>query len=181
MNADPDPQHACDAVARYRAAVDHLGGAIARLAAGYEADPAEREDLVQEIHLQLWRSLRLFDGRCSLRTWVLRVAHNVAADHVARARRRPGLVDLDRLDDDSLDVGGATPEQEAGARQALGRLLDLVHRLKPIDRQLMLLHLEGEDAAGIAAVTGLSTGAVATRLHRVRALLARRLNDGRPR
>ncbi|TIU04185.1 MAG: RNA polymerase sigma factor, partial [Mesorhizobium sp.] len=53
---------------RYTLAVEMLDGALARLAAGYESDPAERQDLVQDIHLQVWRSLRSFDGRCSLRT-----------------------------------------------------------------------------------------------------------------
>ncbi|MER9338256.1 hypothetical protein NKJ06_30565 [Mesorhizobium sp. M0293] len=43
-------------------------GALARLAAGHESDPAEQQDLVQDIHLQVWRSLKSFDGRCLLRT-----------------------------------------------------------------------------------------------------------------
>ncbi|MGX9182167.1 conjugative transfer signal peptidase TraF [Mesorhizobium sp. BHbdii] len=50
---------------RYTLAVELLDGALARLAAAYESDPAERQDLVQDIHLQVWRSLKSFDGRCS--------------------------------------------------------------------------------------------------------------------
>jgi RNA polymerase sigma-70 factor (ECF subfamily) len=41
-------------------------------------NPEDRRDLLQEIHLALWRSFATFDDRCSLRTWVYRVAHNVA-------------------------------------------------------------------------------------------------------
>jgi hypothetical protein len=58
--------------ATFRAAPD-------RPARAYEADPENRRDLIQEIHLALWRSFEGFDGRCSLRTWVYRVAHNAAA------------------------------------------------------------------------------------------------------
>lgn len=79
------PEFPADADGHYALAVELLGPALGRLAAGYEASPVERQDLLQDIHLQLWRSLARFDGRCSLRTWVYRVAHNVAADHVARS------------------------------------------------------------------------------------------------
>src|SRR4051812_36639689 len=61
---------------------------MARLARAHEADPSLREDLLQDIHTELWRSLPRFAGKCSLRTWVYRVAHNVAATHVLRRRRR---------------------------------------------------------------------------------------------
>jgi RNA polymerase sigma-70 factor, ECF subfamily len=60
---------------------------------------------------------------------------------------------------------------------ALERLQALVHRLKPLDRQLMLLYLEGVDAASIGEVTGLSAGNVATKIHRIKAVLARRFHD----
>ncbi len=58
---------------------------LARLARAHEADPSLQQDLLQEIHIALWRSLPAFGGRCSLRTWVYRVAHNAAATHVLRA------------------------------------------------------------------------------------------------
>ncbi|MFZ0806863.1 MAG: sigma factor, partial [Candidatus Sulfotelmatobacter sp.] len=62
----------------YREATAGFGGAICRLARAYEADREKQRDLLQEIHLELWQSLEDFDGRCSLRTWVYRIAHNVA-------------------------------------------------------------------------------------------------------
>jgi RNA polymerase sigma-70 factor (ECF subfamily) len=73
---------------------------MARLARAHEADPSLRQDLLQEIHLALWRSLPAFAGRCSLRTWVYRVAHNVAVTHVVRRRRRfdKHLVTLDEVE-----------------------------------------------------------------------------------
>lgn len=154
-----------------RAAAAH-GGAIERLARGYEADAELRRDLVQDVHVALWRSFAGFDGRCSERTWVFRVAHNAAADHVRgrlRARAEP-LVDIAEAAGMAVD---GDPEREAGDRRLADRLASLIQRLKPADRQVMLLYLEDVDAAGIGEVTGLSAGAVAVRIHRIKALLAR--------
>src|SRR5215475_972713 len=71
----------------YKEAVASCGTAINRLARAYEADPDKRRDLLQEIHLALWRSFKAYEARCSLRTWVYRIAHNTAASHIIRQRR----------------------------------------------------------------------------------------------
>ncbi len=72
---------------RYLQAVAGLGQALQRLAHAYEADTDLRGDLLQDIHIALWRSFGAYDERCSVRTWVYRVAHNVGASHVIRRRR----------------------------------------------------------------------------------------------
>src|SRR5688572_29918745 len=69
---------------RYADAAAAFGPALERLARAYERDPDKRRDLLQDIHVALWRSLARFDGRCSLRTWVYRVAHNTATSKVLR-------------------------------------------------------------------------------------------------
>lgn len=165
----------------YRAAVETLGPALARLAAAHEAEPAERQDLLQEIHLQVWRSLDRFDGRCSLRTWVYRVAQNVAVDHVIRDRRRRAWFDQDTGQAERIADRGQGPEQEALRRLTLESMMAEIRRLPPADRQIMVLYLEEEDAATIAEVTGLSAPAVATRIHRIKARLVQRFNEGNSR
>jgi RNA polymerase sigma-70 factor (ECF subfamily) len=105
------------------------------------------------------------------------VAHNVGASHIirrrgARAARQVGLEELAELPADD------NPEQALTNSRHLARLLDLIGRLKPPDRQVMLLYLEDLDAAAIGEITGLSAGAVATRIHRVKAVLARRFHQG---
>ena len=155
--------------ALYEQAVVEHGTMIRRLVYGYEAGPEQRRDLFQEIHLELWRSLRLFDGRCALRTWVFRVAHNVGASHIMRERRMAArLVDLDALDTEPVPVDG---EAQADQRYAAQKLLDLIQRLRPADRQIILLYLEGQTAAEIAEITGLSTSNISTKIHRIKKLL----------
>ena len=137
-----------DQDARYEQVAASYGAALERLARAYEPDRDRRRDLVQEIHVALWRSLAIFDGRCSLRTWVYRVAHNTATSQILRRRAgTPTLVSLDELD----SVPGAHDgERAVDRRLALDRLIALIHTLNPLDRQVILLYLEDVDAVSTA-------------------------------
>ena len=163
---------------RYAEAAAAFGPALERLARAYERDPDKRRDLLQEIHVALWRSLARFDGRCSIRTWVYRVAHNTATSKVLRPQTNaPSIVALD----DSLEsVAAAASEEEVlDRRRALERLHGLIRRLRPLDRQVMLLYLEQLDAASIAEITGLSAANVATKVRRIKQLLIQRFHEGK--
>jgi RNA polymerase sigma-70 factor (ECF subfamily) len=61
-------------------------------------------------------------------------------------------------------------------RHAMDRLLRLVHRLQPLDRQIILLYLEGMDAASTSEITGISARNVSTKVHRIKAILKRRFH-----
>lgn len=160
-NGRPDTQ--------YVQAAAEFGDALVRLARVYEADPDLRRDLLQDIHLELWRSLARFSGQCSLRTWVYRVAHNVAISRSVR-KRKTRLVSLEEI----ADLPSAEPEDLAATDAGnVARLYALIRQLLPPDDQVMLLYLEDMDAAGIGEITGLSARAVATRIHRLKAILAR--------
>lgn len=162
--------------ALYAEASGANAAAIRRLARGYEADPDRQRDLLQEIYMELWVSLGSFDGRCSLRTWVYRIAHNVGASHVVRDRRLTShLVDLETLEARIPSVDG---EAEFERRFSAAVLLDLIHRLKPLDRQVILLYLEGEAAGSIAEVTGITAGNVATKIHRIKRMLKQKYLEG---
>ena len=160
----------------FEEALAAYGPALERLARAYEADAEARRDLLQEILISLWQSLESFDKRCSPRTWVYRVAHNTAASHVSgrvRMRRQffVALEDVPELAD------GRESENEAVERDALARLYELIQQLKAVDRQVMLAYLEGMDAAATAEITGLSARNVATKIHRIKHILARRFED----
>ena len=162
---------------RYRQLALEFSAPLSRLARGYEADPELRNDLLQEIHLALWVSLRSFDGRCSLRTWVYRVAHNVAASHIHRRRRERGrgLVSIEELD---IPSGEETADFTVHRKQVRRLLTDLIGKLKPLDRQILLLYLEEVDAATIGEVTGMSSGNISTKLHRIRRALIDQFHKG---
>jgi RNA polymerase sigma-70 factor, ECF subfamily len=109
---------------------------------------------------------------------VYRVAHNVATTQVTRRRSStPPLVGLDELESMPAAVDH---EQVLDDRRALDRMMTLIHGLDPFDRQVILLYLEGIDAASIGDITGISSGNVATKVHRVKKALARRFQKGAP-
>jgi RNA polymerase sigma-70 factor (ECF subfamily) len=160
----------------YSEAAEQFGPALERLARAYEADADKRRDLLQEIHFQLWRSFRSYDARCSLRTWVYRVAHHTATSYVIGERRRfSKLVSLEELE--------MLPDKEQGTfnmdeQRNLERLSALIRQLKPLDRQVIVSYLEDMDAASIGEITGLSPGSVAVRIHRIKNILARQFREG---
>jgi len=161
----------------YQEAAGTYSAGLERLARAYEADPEVRRDLLQELHIALWRSFAGFNGSCSLRTWVYRVAHNVATSHVIRQRRAKSLtlVGLEELE--------SMPDKNAGVPAAdrhhvLERLLELIQLLKPLERQVILSYLEGLDAASIADITGISPANMATKIHRIKRILARCFQEG---
>ena len=153
----------------YREAGEKFAPAIARLSRAVERDAEKARDLEQEMHCALWTSLSRFDGRCALKTWVYRVAHNVAADHIAKAVRGPKKVPLEEID--TLPVP-SNAESKAAEAHAMARVAELIRQLAPIDAQVIVLWLEGESATDISDVTGLSANAVNVRVHRIKSLLA---------
>lgn len=163
----------------YARAASDFGAALGRLARAYERNADRQRDLLQDIHFAVWRSLASYEGRASLRTWVYRVAHNTAATHIQKDRRARTSQWID------LEHAAEAPDPTAGAEayvetDLLSRLMAFIQTLKPPDRQVMLLYLDDLDAKDIGEITGLSPGAVATRIHRIKALLARRFTTSSP-
>ena len=155
---------------QYLVVAAEFSQALARLARSYEPDPEQRRDLLQDIHLELWRSLSTFAGQCSLRTWVYRVAHNVGISRRVR-KRKPRLVTLEEVE----ELPAAVAEDLASTEDAtVARLYTLIRQLTPPDDQVMLLYLEDLDANSIGQITGLSPAAVAIRVHRIKSILASR-------
>jgi RNA polymerase sigma factor (sigma-70 family) len=112
----------------YNDAVGQFGPALDRLAVAYEFDPEKRRDLLQEIHFSLWRSFAMYDTRCSLRTWIYRVAHNTATTYVVRQRRvYATLVSLEELDEIPREDRSESTQDQGKASE---RLFLLIQRLK---------------------------------------------------
>lgn len=158
----------------YQKVAEEYGEALARMAYAYEADSELRRDLLQEIHLALWRSFAKFNGRCSRRTWIYRVAHNVATSHVIRQSKGKSVGTFLTLEAAGAKTGTGDVELSANRAQALGRLFALIQQLDPLDRQVITAYLEDLDAESIAEITGLSAANVWSKIHRIKnALIGR--------
>jgi RNA polymerase sigma-70 factor (ECF subfamily) len=161
--------------ARFRELLERYRAAILRLAQSYEHNRADREDLVQDIWLAVWRALPYFRGQCSERTYVYRIAHNRAITR--RSRRRPAAEQIETAQD--LPDPAPTAEQATQRADDRERLLAAVRRLPPVQREVVLLVLEGLPQREIADVLGITEANVAVRMSRARAELTRRLG-GKP-
>lgn len=139
------------------------GPAIRRLCAAYLQNPGDRQDLFQEIAAALWSALPGFRGAASERTWVYRIAHNVAYTFAWKRRRQcQSELQWDALRDDA-----SAPEDP---RRRV--LLEAIQQLDSVDRQVVLLYLEGLSAREMEQVTGLSANSISVRLSRLRRKLA---------
>ncbi len=162
----------------FQEAITRYGAALDRLVRAYEADPDKRSDLSQEVQLAVWRSLERFEARCSLRTWIYRVAHNTGANYIVR-QRRANIANFSTLEEVEAAPDPTDHQRTAEEHIAIDRLVQLIHRLKPMDRQVMLLYLEDLDAESIGEITGISAGNVRVLIHRVKIILARQFHEGR--
>jgi RNA polymerase sigma-70 factor (ECF subfamily) len=148
-------------------------GIVHRIAYAYSREPTEREDLAQEIVLQLWRSFDRYDFRRRFSTWMYRVALNVAISHQRSEERRTRVVV--GADSSLLET---IPDRSRSPDSAddLRLLRDVVARLNALDRALIVLYLEGSTHAEIAEVLGISETNAGTRLGRIRQRLRQELS-----
>jgi len=149
-------------------------GLIQRVAYAYCRDAADREDVVQEVAGQLWRSRARFDEARRESTWVYRVALNVAISFQRRERRH-----RERREPVEEQLIAVAEVPEPG--EDVQRLLRCIEELGPLERALVLLHLDGNDHASMADVLGISVSNVGTKLSRIkerlRVALERRANE----
>jgi len=146
------------------------GGLLRRIAWAWSRDDADRDDVLQEIAVQLWRVRERIDPRLREASFVARVALNVAISFQRRERRhRVGraAADVDHVADAS-PCAGERDDERARLRAAIDSLRDL-------DRALALLHLEGHDHAAIGEVLGISAANVATKWWRIKTRLREQL------
>lgn len=168
-----------------------------RVAAGYVGSAATAEEVVQEAWLAVVRGVDRFEGRSSLRTWVLRICVNQAKRHGVRESRvqpsglpslaEPGTVDPGRFRPAGeawagywTDEGKPAewgPEARVLSGEVREVLVEALHSLPPRQAQVVALRdVHGLDAAEVAELIGVSEGNVRVLLHRGRAAMRQRLD-----
>jgi len=153
---------------RFARILGEFGPSLDRLAAAYEADPAERDDLLQDISFAIWQALPSFRGECSVRTFVYRIGHNRGLTH--RARRKIRATEPLESADVVADLRN-DPEQALHRNLSRERLQAAVRQLPEGARQVVVLSLSGLSAAEIGEVLGITENNAAVRLSRARRAL----------
>jgi len=140
---------------------------VFKVAGLYSRSAADRDDLVQEISAQLWRSFGGYDpARAKFSTWMYRIALNVAISQ-ARRERWSESDRFEPLDTHHLEtIGGGEPVAEQDER--LGALYAFIGQLDELNRALILLYLEDRSYTEMAEILGLSETNVATKISRIK-------------
>jgi RNA polymerase sigma-70 factor, ECF subfamily len=155
--------------------IEH-GGAVLKVARAYTRTTEDRQDLVQEIMLQVWQSLPRFQGRASASTWFYRVALNTAlgwhrTEHRRRIRQQPILEIAD------LSAAGLDSAQQAVEREVVERLYAAIRQLPKTEAALVLLYLDDLSYRQMAEVLGISETNVGVKLNRAKKALSELMNE----
>lgn len=136
----------------------------------YSNDSSDREDLFQEICLQLWRSYENYHAEAKFSTWMYRVSMNTA---ISYTRKRANWLTfglptpVDRI-----------PSERGNAEEDSMMLIEAISRLNPIDRAVIILWLEGETYGEIADVLGITESNVSVKLVRIKREIKDIVNGG---
>ena len=125
----------------------------------FSKDSDEANDLFQEVLINLWQGFASFEGKSKIDTWIWRVSFNTCISQERKKKRTsaiPLTMGIDLFNDKDDDT------------KQVKMLYDRIHRLKPFDRAIVLLWLEGMPYDEIAAIVGITTKNVSVRLYRIK-------------
>lgn len=159
---------------RFTALLQQYERILFKVAASYCSNKDEREDLVQEMLIQIWRSLPGYDDQSASSTWIYRVCLNTAISYYRKSKARSQRTVL--LDDvqDLADLPSGNSTEDASA------ILDqFIAQLREFDKALIILYLEGTHQKEIAEIMGMTLTNVSTRIGRVKEELKKRINTSK--
>jgi RNA polymerase sigma-70 factor (ECF subfamily) len=160
----------------FRALVEkHQQGAFA-VALGIVHDRDDALDICQEAFVRAYRGMAGFDGRSQFFTWLYRIVHNLAIDHLRKRRvQTVHLGDAERnlAADECISFN---PARNLGNEQLRERLTQALEKLSPSHRSVLLMReVQGLSYKQIAEATGCAIGTVMSRLFHARRNLQREL------
>lgn len=153
--------------AAFIAVVEAHKGIIYKVANAYCPFAPARQDLVQEIIVQLWKSFDNYNDQFKHSTWVYRIALNTAISQYRKETSRKKLAAP--LSNDILQLVDSVDSNETDTQLRL--LQQFITELKKLDKALVLLYLEEKSHAAIAEIMGISVSNVATKIGRIKGIL----------
>jgi RNA polymerase sigma factor (sigma-70 family) len=149
--------------ARFLQLINENKGILYKIGKIYQDDADDRDDLVQEMILQLWLGFDSFRGDSKFTSWMYRVALNTAIVFFKKQKRRPDsqplLYDFERADEIS-----ANNEKE----EKLAFFYKAVQQLGKVEKALIYLYMEDQPYGEIAAHFGITEVNLRVRLNRVK-------------
>lgn len=128
----------------------------------YESDPDARNDLFQDIVLQLWKSFGTFRGEAKITTWMYRIALNTAISGYRKQSRSPHTEDIREAHFNISDHGPDDREED------LQKLQWAIRQLSEVERAMIMMALEEVSYEEIAETMGITQNNVRVRMNRIR-------------
>lgn len=150
---------------------------VGQIVAKMGVNPADHEDLCQDVFVKVYRNLRKFEFRCKLSTWVAQIAYNSSVNYLQK-KKVPVFGDREHefAHEDTWPITTAGPDELAERNDVAVRLRAEIDRLPAHYRTVLsLFHLKDMAYAEIAGVTKLPEGTIKSHLFRARKLLKERL------
>ncbi|TDF35477.1 sigma-70 family RNA polymerase sigma factor [Alteromonadaceae bacterium M269] len=154
----------------FQETLDKYGALLSRVASTYEANHHLQQELLQEITLAVWQALTRFKGESSEKTYIMRVAHNRAVNHVAYHAKQPKSDTYCEVSEPA-DNGKASAESTLQKEKQIDSLLVAVRKLPIQTRQIVTLSMEGLSYQEISEVNGVKANNVGVILNRARKTL----------
>jgi len=157
--------------------LDAHKGILYKVARAYGKTEQDRQDLIQETTLQLWRAFPRYNSQYRYSTWIYRIALNVAISAYRRDKRHP--ISTETWIEHILEYVESKLSQQtdnAELEERLKQLDQFLAELGELDRALMLLYLDQKSHREMAAILGISESNVGTKIGRIKAALRKKFN-----
>lgn len=162
---------------RFNKIVSENSEKIKRICSYYSSNKTDREDMYQEILINIWRSLDGFRGDSAISTWIYRIAVNTSLTYKGKIYKHMQLyIDADT---NNLQKLVDTEDDHKLKEKQLAALQNALYQLSVIDKALISLALEGLSSKEIANVIGITEPNVKVKIHRVKKQLKENLNKER--
>ncbi|MBS0031250.1 RNA polymerase sigma factor [Chitinophaga sp. 22321] len=151
--------------------INNNQGLILKVCNMYCNSREDKEDLFQDIVLQLWRAYGSFNGDSKVSTWIFRIALNNAITRRRKETKREKFVDLDN---NAFEIAAIDNKEE---NERVLKMYEAIKKLPEVDRAIIMLYMDDYSYKEIAGVMGLSESNVGFKLNKIRTKLTINVNN----
>lgn len=134
---------------------------IYKVCHSYCSNPSDHKDLEQDIILQLWSSMKRYNGSVKMSTWIYRIALNTAISHYRNEQKRNHVASENFMFLQAIEYDPETDER-------IKRLYAFIEQLNYLDKALMLLYLDETRHKEISEILGITESNVSTKINRIK-------------
>jgi RNA polymerase sigma-70 factor (ECF subfamily) len=143
--------------------IEQHKGILYKVACAYCPNSEDRQDLIQEMLIQIWHSIHKYNDQYKISTWLYRISLNVAISFYRKSSTRAKK--YTELAEQLIDI---PVEDKPENERQLNLLEQFISELKEIDKALMILYLEDKSHTEIAEILGMSVSNVGTKIGRIK-------------